>query len=155
MLVGGMAITIGSCGRRVADGNYQLMQLWFHSCTWISVTLLNQHASHGAWCPFPHLNHFVHIRALDRHTSMTVEHKTDVIPATKSQVWQGVSHVASWRVAQSRDSFSEYSAALFCATLTRVRVARQRRATKSQVRHRSKTYDSSNQQLTSSNMCFQ
>jgi len=27
--------------------------------------------------------------------------------ASKSQVWQGVSHVASWRVAQSRDSFSE------------------------------------------------
>jgi len=33
--------------------------------------------------------------------------------ASKSQVWQGVLHVASWRVAQSRDSFSEQNAALF------------------------------------------
>jgi len=42
--------------------------------------------------------------------------------ASKSQVWQGISHVA-----QSRDSFSEYSAALFYATLTRVKNARQNR----------------------------
>jgi len=47
-----------------------------------------------------------------------------VTPCRASQVWQGVSHVASWRVAQSRDSFSEYSAALLYVTLTRVRVAR-------------------------------
>ena len=61
--------------------------------------------------------------------------KTDVTPATKSQVWQGVSHVASWRVTQSRDSFSEQNAALFYVTLTCVKDARQRRATKSQLWH--------------------
>jgi len=60
----------------------------------------------------------------------------DVTLATKSRdkgsrvkvasVTGRVARFALWRVPQSRDSFSEQSAAVFYATLTRVRVARQK-----------------------------
>ena len=52
--------------------------------------------------------------------------------ASKSQVWQGVSHVASWRIAVPRLVFGIERCSILCDF-----DARQNRATKSQVWHRS------------------